>query len=457
MKKTISDPLVSFKFLIENYDLYKRYFIKEIFSMLPSVMPEDTSGVTNRMEELRILFDYYLQEHKCFPIALTQDLEEIYSRLVETKVLTELTTTTLEQYFSLDLSKYNQQLLAEYSNEWFKFCYMVNRTRITFADAKQQNTLKGKIAELQKGLSESLAVGDIQEARLEGDLFDPAAYEKDDTRLLRTGYQSVDAMLSPDGNWKKGGFVRGGLYVFMTGPKGGKSLVLSNFMVQAIKAGNNIAIASFEMTKGDYFARINTNLYGISQSVYDHEKMPEIIRNANPSFGKAHFRQFTNAHTAADVERWAVGLQTRHGFKIDLLFVDYLNLPADGRSGKSDNTYLKVKHIAEDLRSSGMRNDWVTVSVTQTNRGAEGADDYTLTDVSESHALGATVDALFGINKLPNIDNQRKLSLIASRRSGKPDPIYFNVDWTQWKLREISNHRDENLGENQSYDLRSIF
>lgn len=457
MKKTINNPLVSFRYLIENFHRYEKFFIKDIFNMLPSVMPEDPSGVTNRMEELRILFTTYRSEYKIFPEGLTLDLEEIFTRLQEEKILLELSIETLKEYFSIDLKKYDQNLLAKYSNDWFKFCYMVNRTRKTFSSSKEKISLEEKIQELQKGLSEALSVDDIQEVRFEGDLFDADAYEDNDTTLLSTGYRSVDVMLSPSGKSEDGGFVRGGLYVFMAGPKGGKSLVLSNFMVRAIKSGHNIAIASFEMPKADYFQRVNTNLYGISRSHYKPNTMKELVKDKNPKFGKAYFRQFTNAHTPSDVERWAAGLQSKHGFKLDMLFVDYINLLSDGRNSKSENTYLKIKSIAEDLRSSGMRNDWVTVSVTQTNRAAEGSPDYTLADVSESHALSATVDALMGIVKQPNIDNQRKLTLIASRRSGNQEPIFFNVDWTQWRLREIADFSGEDMGLNQDFNLTNLF
>ena len=457
MQKSINNPLVTFKFLIYNFDRYQKFFTKDIFRMLPSVMPEDTSGVRINIEELRLLFESFRKEYKSFPLNYTIELEEVLSKLRLEKTVIELSEDNLKEYFSIDLLRYDQNILSEHTNDWFKFCWMVNTGMNAFQNTKAKIELKSKISELEKGLSDALSIDLVQDSRLEGDLFDMDSYDDSEISTLRTGFQSLDLMLSSSGKVADGGFVRGGLYVFMTGPKGGKSLVLSNLMVKAIKMGHNIAIASFEMPKSDYFERVNCNLYGISRRHYSASTMRTVLESKNPNYGKAFFRQFTNAHTPADIELWAKKLQTQHGCKLDLVFVDYINIMSNARSAKSDNTYASVKQIAEDLRSSGLRNDWVTVSVTQTNRGAEGATDYTLSDVSESHALGATVDALFGIIKQPNIPDQRKITCIASRRTGDIEPIYFNVDWSQWRLREIARFEEQNMGLNGSYDVNNLF
>ena len=60
--------------------------------------------------------------------------------------------------------------------------------------------------------------------------------------------------------------------------------------------------------------------------------------------------------------------------------------------------------------------------------------------MSESYGLSSTVDALFGIDKQFNIPDQRSIRTIIARRSGEAAPIYFNIDWSQWKIREISNN-----------------
>ena len=69
----------------------------------------------------------------------------------------------------------------------------------------------------------------------------------------------------------------------------------------------------------------------------------------------------------------------------------------DLKNPNSENTYLKIKSICEDVRAMAQRNEWCVISVTQTNRGGIESSDLNMSDVSESAGLIATVDALFGI------------------------------------------------------------
>ena len=441
MNKKPIDPIICFKFLIENYEQYSKFIQPEIFSMLPSVVEE--TGVTNKLEELRILFTRFRADYGKFPEVLSSELEELYIKLQDDKQIKELAPDHLIQYFSIDVHKMDQKLTQERVNEWFEFVWLIFKVKTSFGLAKEKETVKEKIQTLRKELNDGLNWEIEQDARLEGLLFQKESYERSEDILLKTGYQSLDAMLSTSGNAKDGGFTRGGLYVFMAPPKGGKSLILSNLMAQAVKLGHNIAIASFEMTKSDYFERLNTNLFGIPRKLYSREIMMEQLDNVPKNWGQVFFKQFTNAHTPHDVTRWMLKIQTAHSVKLDLAFVDYVNIMANARGTKSEQTYVAVKQNCEDLRSAGLRHDWVTVTATQSNRAGANVEQLEMEHVSESYGLSATADALFGIDKQFNIPDQRSIRTIISRRSGAVHPIFFSIDWAQWKIREIANFAAE--------------
>jgi len=69
----------------------------------------------------------------------------------------------------------------------------------------------------------------------------------------------------------------------------------------------------------------------------------------------------------------------------------------DAKNPNSENMYLKIKSICEDVRAMAQRNNWCVVSLTQTNRSAYDSTDINMSSVSESGGLIATVDSLFGI------------------------------------------------------------
>ena len=72
---------------------------------------------------------------------------------------------------------------------------------------------------------------------------------------------------------------------------------------------------------------------------------------------------------------------------------------------------MKIKQIAEDLRAMAIKNDWCIVTATQTNRTQFDSNDILTNQVSESSALGATVDAMFGIIADPLMKSQGKYYL----------------------------------------------
>ena len=123
----------------------------------------------------------------------------------------------------------------------------------------------------------------------------------------------------------------------------------------------------------------------------------------------------------------------------------------DAKNPNSENMYLKIKSICEDVRAMAQRNLWCIVSVTQTNRGAYDASDISMANVSESGGLIATVDSLFGIIQTPvmRVSNTYYLKGVAIRDAGHMgDKKKFDFNGSYLRIEE--NMTEDILREDMS-------
>jgi hypothetical protein len=134
-------------------------------------------------------------------------------------------------------------------------------------------------------------------------------------------------------------------------------------------------------------------------------------------------------------------VEETHGIKFKVVIIDYINIMKNWRNPNSENTYMKIKQIAEDVRGMAMSNGWAVITATQTKQGDFDATDLSINSAAESSALVATVDGLFGIIQDPMMYASReyKLKLIANRDDGYKNAYkIFNVDYTYMRIMESS-------------------
>jgi hypothetical protein len=137
--------------------------------------------------------------------------------------------------------------------------------------------------------------------------------------------------------------------------------------------------------------------------------------------GKLFVKEFpTSAAGVPDIEMWLKKMEELKGIKFKVIVLDYINILKNWRNPNTENTYMKIKQIAEDLRAMAMRNDWAIVTATQVNRSGFGSTDLSANNISESAALGHTVDAMFGIiqDEMMHANREYTLKLIANRDDG---------------------------------------
>ena len=295
------------------------------------------------------------------------------------------------------------------------------------------------------------------------DFFDPVNHQQTQLETRSTGYKFIDQCL-------KGGWANKTLNVFMGSPKVGKSMWLCNLCANSVRNGEDSIYITLEMAYQLVSQRIGSNLLNIPIDDYEiaakdpnyiQTKMKDFYMNSLIPPGQFYIEEFpTSSATVYDIESFILKLEeeksTEHKpFKFKNIFIDYINIMKDAKNPNSENMYLKIKSICEDVRAMAQRNNWCVVSLTQTNRSAYDSTDINMSSVSESGGLIATVDSLFGIiqDSTLRVQNIYYLKAVAIRNSGHMGDRK-KYDFVQKYLRITENTEEDILTEDMSLPIQ---
>lgn len=354
----------------------------------------------------------------------------------------EIGLDKLDILYNTNLENYDKKWVKEQFESWVEFTNfdqsLVNLlTYVKTADISTDN-VKEVIAKAKTYLSSTDINFDFDEGL---DFFNPDSHIQLLSDTFSTGFPFID-------KYTDGGYSKKTLWVFMAPPKGGKSTFLGNLAAKSVHAGNNTAFISLEMKDKMCTKRIGSNMLNIPIDEYNViSRKPDVIKNKLHTLyrktlqipGKFHLKEFpTSSADVYDIERYLLYMEERHSIKYKTVFVDYINIIKNYRNPNTENTYMKIKQIAEDLRAMGQRNEWCIISATQTNRGAVDASDMSMSDISESYALSATVDVLIGIiqDMVLKINNELILKFILNRLGEQDAKKKYNIDYNYMRISE---------------------
>lgn len=305
------------------------------------------------------------------------------------------------------LSEYGEDWLENTTINWAKWSNFTLSVRNLVAYVKGAQVTEDNvdsIMEHAKSLFNNDSIIEFNESP-GSDLYDAFAHKP--SKLVRSsvGYDYIDKCL-------KGGCWEGSLIVFMGAPKSGKSLWLQNLCAKSIVAGNDCAYISLELPEEMIMSRIGSNLFNIPALQYEQfaedetymkQKITTFLNDGIKPRGNLWVKFFpASTMTTTDLENCLLREEERRStpdkpFKFKMVFIDYINIMKNWRNPNSENTYLKIKNLAEDLKAIGAINKWAMFTATQTKREAADSTDMNVADTSESYGLNATVDAMFGI------------------------------------------------------------
>ena len=275
------------------------------------------------------------------------------------------------------------------------------------------------------------------------DFFDADTHRQPTYNTFSTGYPYMDKVAN-------GGFSAKTLTVFLGMPKVGKSLWLANIAASSMMAGNNTAIITLEMAEPIYIKRLGANLLNIRMDEYKNaaqdtatirSKIKNLVGDGGLTLpGKLVVKEFpTSTASVPDIEQYLLKVEEKKGIKFKMVVIDYINILKNYRNQNTENLYMKIKQIAEDLRAMAQRNSWAIVTATQVTKAFYDSTDMNISAASESSALVATVDLMFGIIQDPLMysEGKYKLKTLANRDEGyKNSCKVFTVDYPHMRIKE---------------------
>lgn len=365
--------------------------------------------------------------------------------LVKIRGLEEkITPEKLDIIYDVDLGTYDSEWLEENVEAWIEYKNLDGSVFDLMNYLQTTNVTPENVKDVVNNAKSIILERNNLDFKFDAglDFFDPDSHEQPTTDTFTTGYPYIDQVTG-------GGFSIKTLWVFLGQAKVGKSIWLANMAANSVKEGYNSAYISLEMRDRKVVKRLGANLLGISMREYNkiaHDKDLIKTKIGNIGYenmkvpGKLFVKEYpTSSASVQDLERWLLKMEEMGGFKFKTVFLDYINIMRNWRNPNSENTYMKIKQLAEDLRAMAMRNDWAIITATQVNRAGFDSTDLSFTNVSESAALLHTVDAMFGIIQDPLMHTNREyiLKLLANRDDGhKNTKRKFNINYDYMRISE---------------------
>ena len=369
------------------------------------------------------------------------------------KAKEKITEDILNLVFDVDLDQYDEEWVTTTAESWIKWrtfdtslidtIEFIKTTQVTPENVDSIVTkVKGLIND-RNNLSFNSDLG--------LDFFEVDSHDQKDTEKVSTGYNFLDRMLG-------GGYDKGGNLIVYAGEQNiGKSIYLANDAANFVKMGTNTVVVTAEMAAHKFVKRIGSNLLTIDINDYaDKAKNKEHVKRRLETVGDGFtppgslfVKQFpTSQATVLDIEAYVNQIEEEKQIKVGAVVIDYINILANYRNQNTENTYMKIKQIAEDLRAMGIRNNWLIVTATQITRNGYNSSDIGMTDIAESAGLSHTADVMLGIiqDDLMRANSEYWLKVLKIRDGEcKGTKCKLNINWNYMRLIETEETTNSNL------------
>lgn len=298
-------------------------------------------------------------------------------------------------------------------DETEKFCqekavYNAIMDSIKIIDGKDSKSGKGAIPQI---LTDALAVS--FDSNVGHDFIDDAESRYD---FYHTREEKLEFDLDYFNKITKGGLSRKTLNVILASTGVGKTMFMTHNAAHHLSIGKNVLYITMEMAEERIAERIDANLMNVT--IDELKELPKesfekkISKIKAKTKGKLIIKEYpTGGANSAHFRHLLQELRIKRNFKPDVIYIDYLNICSSARMkmGGSINSYLYVKAIAEELRGLAVEFDVPIISATQSNRDAYGSSDMGLDNTSESFALPATVDFMFGLISTEDLEGLNQI------------------------------------------------
>ncbi len=376
-------------------------------------------------------------------------------KLLVQRAKTEVDPDIIEVVYHADLTQYDEEWLTSTAESWIKWRNFDTTLidTIEFIKTTQVNPDNvDSIITKVKGL-----INDRNSLTFNSDIgldfFNPTDHVQEGVTKTSSGYNFLDRALG-------GGYDKDGTLVVYVGEQNiGKSIYLANEAASAVKMGTNTAVITAEMSAHKFMKRIGANVLSVSMNEYDEKakntdwlkRKLETVGDGLTPPGQLFVKQFpTSQATVPDIEAYLKQIEEERKIKLGKIVIDYINILSNYRNPNSENTYLKIKQIAEDLRAMGVRNKWLIVTATQITRSGYNSSDISMSDVAESAGLSHTADVMLGIiqDDIMRASYEYWLKILKIRDGeGRGVKCKLNINYQYMRLTETDELSNSNIHE----------
>lgn len=382
--------------------LYLRYFLEHP-DYLHKVRP-DFFRVKEYQLFFKVIKTFYERYSK---VPTKRQFEQL---LIAKKLNEKLSADAVDSVYNVVIEEYEQEWLKDNVHAFLEYRNILIAVEnvVDFANSTDVNTenINDFVYTIKKTLAENDSLGLNFDGGL--DFYDADSHKSKRIERFKTGFPFLDEVLG-------GGYGYGNLVVLLGEPKVGKSLWLVNLACNAVRNGHNVCYITLELQDFEITQRCGANLLNLEMNDYsvlaeDPASMKQKLKNfkyenSATNFivpGKLFVKEFPmSTASVPDFESYLKREQEINGLEFDVVIIDYIGIVKNWRIPNSENTYIKIKHISEDLRAMGQKNKWCVVTAMQVNRGAFASTDINITNIAEGASLAHTVDFMGAIIQDP--------------------------------------------------------
>lgn len=374
-------------------------------------------------------------------------------KLLIQKANKEVDTDIIDVIYAADLTQYDEDWLLTTAESWIKWRNFdttlidtIEYIKTTKVNPENVDDIIGKVKSLINDRNSLVFNSDLGL-----DFFNPTDHVQTGVAKFSTGYNFLDRALG-------GGYDKDGTLTVYVGEQNiGKSIFLANDAANFVKMGTNTAVITAEMSAYKFMKRIGSSLLSIPIQEYDEKaksgeyvsRRLEMVGDGLTPPGNLFIKQFpTSQATVPDIEAYLKQIEEEKKIKLGAIVIDYINILSNYRNPNSENTYLKIKQIAEDLRAMGVRNKWLIVTATQITRSGYNSSDISLTDVAESAGLSHTADVMLGIiqDDIMRAAYEYWLKILKIRDGeGRGVKCKLNINYQFMRLTETDDISNSNI------------
>jgi len=358
----------------------------------------------------------------------------------------EISDDIVSAVYSININEYDQDWLKRTGESWIKWKHFDKQLIKTIEYVKTQDVSPDNVEDIvTRAIGMISTEGSLNfDSDVGLDFFNPEHHIQRKSKKLETGWAFID-------NVSGGGYDPKSLIVYAGEQNVGKSIWLANDAANFVRMGHNVVFITAEMSAQKVLKRIGANLLDINMIEYDQKsvnrdfikrKLERISRGLLPP-GKLFVKEFpTSQGTVLDIESYLKDLEEAQDHKVNVLVVDYINILSNYRNPNTENTYMKIKQIAEDLRALAVKREMLVISATQLNRGAWDSTEIKMENIAESAGLAHTADVMYALiqDSMMHANREYWLKVLKIRDGqGKGSRCRFNINYDFMRLTETDD------------------